>query len=126
MIAMTQAILKPKLPFSTRSPISLQILTIIVLRKHSHVVKPRDVRKFYGYDRRIATHIGIILNALVKAGLAKRLNNARPRRYRLEGWVAERITTYGFRCFMGLHCPYINDCPIRRTLKEVVRHDYGL
>jgi len=124
LIAMTQAILKPKLPFlSNESPDPLKILTIIVLRKHSHVVKPRDVRKFYGYDHGIATHIGIILNALVKAGLAKRLNNAKPRRYFIKSWVADWIVTYGFRCFRKLHCPHINDCPIREALKGVIRRE---
>ena len=121
---MTQAIHKPKPSFLIKSLDPLEVLTLIVSRKHSHVVKPRDVRKYLRrYDHGVATCLGIILNALVKAGLARRLNNAKPRRYFIKPWVADWIVTYGFRCFRKLHCPHINDCPIREALKGVIKRE---
>lgn len=105
---------------------SLTSLASLVLVRGPYV-KPRDVVRFLGIeDRGVITYVGTLINALRKAGLAKRFNNSRPRRYFIEPWVVNRIVAYGFRCFRGLQCPHIIDCPIRGALKGVIKHDNGL
>jgi len=117
------AVVKPKRYFLCENPDPLTVLVAIVLRKRSHVVKPRDALKLGIDDHSLITLLGIILGRLVRAGLARVLNNAKPRRYLIESWVADWIVTYEFRCFRGLHCPYVRECPIRKALKEVVKRE---
>ena len=108
-------------------PKFLTLLALLVLIRGPHVIKVRDVVRFLGVDDLgTLTWLGRILNLLAREGLAVRLNSGRPRRYRLKEWVATRMTTYGFRCFRGLQCPHIPECPIRKALKGVIKHDYGL
>ena len=48
------------------------------------VVKPRDTCKYLGIcDHRVYTGMGHLLNALAKLGIAERLNNSKPRRYKI-------------------------------------------
>jgi len=102
---------------------SLTLLASLVLVRGPYV-KPRDVVRFFGIENRgVITHVGTLINALRKAGLAKRFNNSRPRRYFIKPWVVERITTYGFKCFFNAQCPHVKSCPIRNALKGVVRHE---
>ncbi len=109
--------------FTSKSLAALLLLSRLVLLKGPYV-KARDITKLLGIeDRGIITYVGRTLSLLNKAGLAKRFNNARPRRYYIMPWVAERIAAYGFRCFQDLPCPYMSSCPIREAIKGVIGRD---
>jgi len=112
---MTQPINKPS--FLSES---LQILALIVSRKHSFIVSPRDAAMLGIDDYSLITRLETVLDRLVRTGLARKLKS-RPKRYFIKLWVAESIVTYRFRCFRGLYCPYTTKCPIRKTLKKLVK-----
>lgn len=109
--------------FSSKPLESLHTLYFLVSVKGAYL-KARDAVRVLGVsDHGVVTYLGVLLNALAKAGLAKRFNNSRPRRYRIKDWVVERIRAYGLKCFLGLPCPHVSSCPIREALKGVVSHE---
>jgi len=108
--------------FSRKTSLALIYLAKVLRRKRSNIVKPKDLERFLSFeDHGLKTVMGRVLNALVRAGLAVRYNNARPRRYMIKPWVADLITEYGFTCLFGGDCPYVGSCPIKEAVKEVVK-----
>ncbi len=108
--------------FSRKTSLALIYLAEALRLKRCSAIKVRDLERYLGLeDHGLKTILGKVLNSFVRAGLAVRYNNARPRRYMIKPWVADLITEYGFTCFFGGECPYLGSCPIREAVREVVK-----
>jgi len=89
------------------------LITVVRIKKKLKVC----VRDIYllGLDRKIdITRFGILLNRLYELGLAKKIKNSRPRKYRLEPqqlWI-KFVDVCDFRCNSdSTLCSLIGVCP---------------
>jgi hypothetical protein len=93
----------------------LGYLIDIIQMKRKLRISVRDITLFIGLDGRLyRTQFGILLNKLCEVGLAERVRNLKPRKYRLKPeslWI-RFVNTCNFRCESeGGVCSLAGICP---------------
>jgi hypothetical protein len=102
----------------------LGYLIDIIQMKRKLRISVRDITLFIGLEGRLyRTQFGILLNKLCDVGLAERVRNLKPRKYRLKPdtlWT-RFVNICDFRCESeGGVCSLVGECPYWR-LKNALR-----